>query len=316
MNLKDLRELNLRNMITNNLQVKIITGIIALMVWFGYASQQNTERAINVKIDFNGIPAHLALAVGTIDQVTVNFKGTSGIINNLTSENFPHYQLDVSGMSLGLNAEPLSPSDFNLVRGAVPVSVEPSRLEVILKAKLQRLIAVKAAPRGQLAEGYVLGEIRVQPEMVMVEGPEDEINRLSVVFAEEIDIEGVSVSKSTTCSLALHNDRLRLVDTSPVTITIEVVPEMVVHTFPSVPVVIRNLPAGVGPGTLMVRPEEVMVEVEGPRNVIAGMGPASVVVAVDASREDFMFSPQLEVQKPENVTVLRIEPQTVQIEER
>ena len=104
--------------------------------------------------------------------------------------------------------------------------------------------------------------------------------------------------------------RLLLLDILLVEVTVTIVPELIRKTLTEVPVTLRGAPAGIAS---QINPARVTIEVEGPRDVIEGMGATGVTCYLDVAQGD-LANPQLSVDKPDRVTVLRIDPPTVKIE--
>lgn len=313
MNLGFVKDLDWKAPFTRNLPVTIVTGMLAVILWVFVANQQINEATVKVTIAYANLPEGLALGEGTIDQVEVKFKGSPQAIGEIKSTPFPHHEVDVSGLGLGKQTLPLSSSDFNKIRGAQATTFEPQQLEVVLEKRITATLPIKVLTRGQPSEGYIISGSRVVPETVSVAGPELLLNGLHEVWTEEIHVLG-NQNLTQPAQIVLHSPWLILLDTAPVKVEVVVTPELVRRTFAEVPVTIRNSPTGMG--ALGVRPEKILVEVEGPGPEVKRMTPADVQAYVDGSKPGFPGSPELKVDLPAGVTTINIEPPAVVVERR
>lgn len=307
-----LRNFDWRAALTNELPAKLVTGVLALLLWLMVVSQQSAETRLNVSLAYVNLPAGLAVAEGSIDTVTVTFKGAPQVVNSLSDATFPPVAVDVSGLRAGSNSEALHLALFDLVNGAQPVKVEPAQLEVILEGGSERLLPVRVRTHGQPATGFVVAGTAATPAMVRVFGPDSLLRTLTDIGTEDISVAGVAQDIARRVQVRPHHPRLLVLDTAPVDAVVRISAARINKTITNVPVTVRNAPAGAQP---RVRPEQVTIEVQGPATVVNAMTAASIPCFIDASRADFRTSPALDVDEPEGVTLIRIDPPTVSVEQ-
>ncbi len=306
-----LRNFDWRAALTNELPAKLVTGVLALLLWLMVVSQQSAETRLSVSLAYVNLPAGLAVAEGSIDTVVVTFKGAPQVVNSLTDAMFPPVAVDVSGLRAGSNSEALALDLFDLVNGAQPVKVEPAQLEIILEGSSERLLPVRVRTHGHPATGFVLAGTAATPAAVRVFGPDSLLRTLTDIGTEDISVAGVAQDIARRVQVRSHHPRLLVLDTAPVDAVVRITAERLQKTVTSVPVALRNAPPG-----LRVRPEQVTIEVEGPATAVNGLTAASIACYIDAARgADFRTSPMLQVDVPENVTVIRIDPPTVSVEQ-
>lgn len=309
--LAGLRNFDWRAALTRDLTAKLGAGVLAIMLWLMVVSQTSAELQLEVMIDYVNVPAELALAEGTQDVVKVRVKGSNQAVSALNAATIPHLQIDISGKRLGASSEQLTTGQFDAVfQRGITVQGDPPPLNIVLEPRREAQVPVKVLPLGLPAEGYVVGELRSIPATVRIAGPESLIRSLQNVPTEGISVEGVSENLTRTVAVRPDNRRLLLLDTASVVVTVQITPEMINKTLTDVPVTLRNAPAT----GVRVNPDRVTIEVRGPRDIVDGMGPTSVTCYIDATRPDFLISPELKVDCPERVSTVSIDPLTVRVE--
>lgn len=109
-------------------------------------------------------------------EVRVELKGTTSSLNNIkTSQIFATLDLE----EFGTEGEHRIKVDVQLggdARNVEVVSVYPSHYSVDIEPKINKRIPIVVNTIGNIAEGYVLGDIDLSNEFVMVTGPKSKVN--------------------------------------------------------------------------------------------------------------------------------------------
>jgi YbbR domain-containing protein len=75
---------------------------------------------------------------------------------------------------------------------------------------------------GDPAEGFVLGEVEVEPSTVRITGARSEVLRLSEVLTETIDVTGVEVSVERTVKPSIRGRHVWLEESQEITVRVVV----------------------------------------------------------------------------------------------
>lgn len=193
----------MRQLIFNNWPYKVISLILGVMFSYyiyGFSSYE-VEVPISLPVEVTNLSSRLAIASSIPDKITIMLKGTPSSISEYRS-------LGVSAtLDLSVVSEPgtyvITP-DFSLLENLKLVNpVRPVKVQI--DSYLEKQIKVEYVQKGQLPEGYVLGEVEVKPSEVSVSGPKSIVSQVAHVVGE----------------LDLTGRRTRIVQSVPLSITDE-----------------------------------------------------------------------------------------------
>lgn len=178
-----------------NWSVKIISLAAAVVLY--YVNYYNTldTRKIDVPLSIL-LPAGYALSAPHIGTVSLTVRGNKELeIGKLTKEDF-EVIADLSRETKIRSNEPLT-VNLRYEKGDNALAAEP--LEVILKPqtvvlKLEKKAEkwVKVLPNivpGSPPEGYIVDNIRLEPEKILITGPQSRVNAVNSLLTEPISLE-------------------------------------------------------------------------------------------------------------------------------
>jgi YbbR domain-containing protein len=170
----------------SNLGLKVLALIIALGLWL--AGHRDTERAIEVPVEFRNIPSDLMVSDNREDYVVLRLMGPRTLVSTLDSEDL-RLSMDLKDAKPGSASYPLAAHSFNVPRGVTVARVTPPvihlRLDPVLKRALPVTVRFSAGPPA----GYKVYQTTVQPAAVSVQGPADDVKRLTSVETVPIVVE-------------------------------------------------------------------------------------------------------------------------------
>lgn len=187
----------MRERLTNNLFLKLISIIIAFVVWLVVIDISNPTitQTKTVPIQINGesiiTSAGKTYTLNTGNTVSVTYQVRTKDQRKISSENFK--------VSIDL-------ADLYDITGAVPVklevvdnasyiigspSVKPSVVNISTEDMQKKEFTLSTRTKGEPASGYSVGTIDLEPNSVYLNGPVSVIGRVSSVGVE-IDVSGAS----------------------------------------------------------------------------------------------------------------------------
>lgn len=176
----------------SEITLKVFAIVIALILWIFVMDKENPidswpER--NVSVSFNNIESltknELIIMSPEEAKVTVEVSGRKlDRINNFSSEDIKA-EVDLSGYSEGQRKVPIrvtiAESSKLEITGWEPREILFDFEKIITKDK-----AVTIRTEGELAAGYVLGDISTKSEFIRLEGPRSWVNNVSDIVASVI----------------------------------------------------------------------------------------------------------------------------------
>jgi YbbR domain-containing protein len=165
----------------------------------------------------------LVLMSSVPDTVSLQLRGP--LTRALNSANPPEVLLDLSDARPGLNSYPINASDIPLPAEVEVVSVDPSAITLELERQETRQVPVRPATAGAPAPGFLVGEVRVLPAQLTVQGPESLLMVLEYVETGPISIEGAAGPVEAMVEPLLPDPLLRAIGPGPIQVVVEIAPE-------------------------------------------------------------------------------------------
>lgn len=194
----------MKEILTRNLGLKILSVIIAFFIWFAVVNVsnplENRSREIPLEIQNANVleKAGLAYELDTKKStVTVNYQIHSMDQNSVSAADFRAYinladYYPATG-TVPVSVEVLNNKDYLLES----VSVRPGVIRVKTEQIQQKDFDLRVNQSGQAASGYEVDRIALHPDLVTLKGPESVIGRINAVGIE-VNINGIDAETTGT----------------------------------------------------------------------------------------------------------------------
>jgi YbbR domain-containing protein len=289
----------------SNFGLKALALIIAVGLWV--AGHRDTERAIEVPLEFRNIPADLMVMDNRVDYVVLRVMGPRTSVSTLDADNLK-LSLDLDGAKSGLLSYPLAANDFNVPRGVTVARITPPVIHLRLEPVAKRTLPVSVRLSGKPMAGYRIARTSVRPESVSVQGPAEEVRRLSAIETVPVDVEEGRGGIKRRVRLSNDGKPLAIVpDQVEVVITVE--EEQSSRAFEKIEVLAKDFK-----GVYNVTPQTVYVRVTGPRGAIEKLNLTSAEVYLNLKGLPAgEHQVPLELSLPADVQVVEQKPQRFRV---
>jgi hypothetical protein len=281
----------LRAMLTENLNLKLLSFAFALVIYSLVHGGQDARRSIVVDLEVE-LPPESAdrVLVSSIPQsVRVFVRGSNQTIDNLRA----------SSVSVVIDLSRLQPShvifDTKMVRLPEGVNVEieqfdPPGLDLKWEQRVVRDVPIQVSVVGSPADGFVVkGPLVAEPKSAKVRGPQSDVMVLQHIRADAFDVRGLTEGVYPR-NLALERPSPRLVmDPMSIIVTAEITREVAERVFQKLPVQV------VGPPKGKATPAEVDVRLVCPPDIVRSLRPEQVVPTVEVTSKEASGSQSLPV---------------------
>lgn len=204
-----------------NLGLKFLSTLVALMLWVIVAGERVVERVMRAPVEFQNLPAGLELVGNPPDTVEVRLRGSSGALSRMAAGDMSAV-LDLSTARPGRRLFHITSSQVTVPYGIEIVQVGPSTLTVEFELSGIRRVRVEPDIDGRPAQGYEVIEVKSDPDMVEVAGPETALKLLQAAITEPVSVidQTRTVREVVTIGVPDSSLRLRSPQTAVVTVTI------------------------------------------------------------------------------------------------
>lgn len=289
----------------SNFGLKALALIIAVGLWV--AGHRDTERAIEVPLEFRNIPADLMVMDNRVDYVVLRLMGPRTLVSTLDADNVK-LSLDFSGAKSGPLSYPLAADEFNIPRGVTIARITPPVVHLRLEPINRRTLPVSVRLSGKPMAGYRVARTAAQPANVSVHGPAEEVRRLAVIETVAVDVEEIRGNIKRKVRLSNDGKPLTIVpDQVEVSITVE--EEQVNRVFERMEVQAKDFQ-----GVYHVLPSTVFLRIVGPKTAVEQLKLSSNEVYLNLKGLSVgEHNVPLEVNLPPEIRVLEQKPQRFRV---
>lgn len=246
--------------------------IFLLFVLAAGCTPEPVETDLLVPVKFSAMPSGLAKTGLDTHSIEVRVKGSLRQIHRVEALNLTYLvdlyadlttdPADVGAfISPSFYAIPVIKDRLAIPPGVVITQITPAFITVQLDRKETCSVPVEVVLAGQPALGYEVAQAQADPDVVSLTGPESVLKNIIVLQTKPVDITGADTDLKKTGVVALDDPAISMPDTL-VTVTVSIRKKIITHTYPAVPVTIRNAPPGVE-----ITPPDIEITLKGPENV-------------------------------------------------
>lgn len=201
----------MKNKITANMGLKLISLFFAFVLWLVVNNMDNPTipqtyynipvRLLNAElITDSGQVYEFLEETDVIERVTIRAPRT--VISNISEDNIIA-TADVSDLSsLDTITIELSTNLYNSEIESIKGSSDTVKLNI--ENKRTKTLALKSTVSGEVQEGYLVGEITPDQNLVRISGPESVVNQITKA-AIDVDVTGFTSDIGTTAEIKLYD---------------------------------------------------------------------------------------------------------------
>jgi YbbR domain-containing protein len=262
-----------RDALGANLGYKAVALFFATAFWVWVQSDLRITARARVALEWK-VPEGMALVEPPLEQVSAEIEGVQAFVRALPQQSL-RMVVDLEraregDVSIDLTQHPVA----GLPQQLTVLSLSPAQLRVTLDRLLKRRVTVMPATVGKVADGYRLAGISVIPERAEVSGAASVLRTMESVSTEEVDLGGLREDADVVVGLALRKGMAAVGRAASFTVHVDVEAIQTTRRFEGVPVLIRD-------ARWSSPVSEVIVELAGPEETVAGLEPDQVSVMVN-----------------------------------
>lgn len=200
----------LRVLATENLSLKLFALGLAVLMWAFVASQRRgdaSEIKFTTPLVLKNIPAEMEVVSSPIQSVSVLVSMKRGLANSINPSQF-QVGIDLSnqlagGFEYNLSEKNISYNNEPPPDGLTVLQVSPGVIPLILEETSQKDLAIKPRLAGDLATGFTIDSILINPRMVKVRGAKSTLAELESVYTRPLDVQDLDSNVEMQADLDL-----------------------------------------------------------------------------------------------------------------
>jgi len=290
---------SLSDRLRSNLPQKGVALVCALGLFFVVVSDRNMTTTFDkIPVELK-VPEGFALTGNSVTQeVDVKVYGRASRLKQLSRDDLGTVTITPSAhngnVQVTLKNEMLSMPD-----GVKVERFNPEFININLEPIERRTVPIKTdhAFTGELAPGFQLGEVRLNPPEIEIVGAKSLVDGTSQLAIEPIDLTGKASTFSVQRWAILNSTGIKASTSDRVEVTVNIVSKATQHVVLGVPIVPLNLTK-----THELVPSTVDLTLVGDESSLAKIDTAHLFVTIDASQDDAQ-STHARLLKPNEILV-------------
>jgi diadenylate cyclase len=209
----------LRKNVFHNLSLKFLSLALAVGLWMALAGEPVSEVAVEVPISFHNMPGNLEISSESIPKAQIRLRGPERAIRRLQPSDI-YAEIELAKVKPGERTFDLTAAEIHHPRELSIVQVVPSDVHLAFDVRTTREIPVQPRVIGSFAEGYKIGQIQVEPPMVLVAGPKHRVEAIESATTDPMDISGAIARMTFMRHPYVQDPLIQVASPDPVRITI------------------------------------------------------------------------------------------------
>lgn len=210
----------MRKKLTNNLGMKIISLMLAIVFWLVVITMEDPEQTKPLELPVTKINEELirendkTYEVIEGNTVTITVRARQSVLKDMTAKDFEAVA-DFANLSF-TGAVPI---EITVLRNSNQVTIEKGantmmRVSIEDLSSVDKMVATKA--EGTVITGKALGSVSVEPNIIRIEGAKTTIDRISSVYAI-VNVSGISNDCSFVVEPVLYDSNGNKIDSTDIT---------------------------------------------------------------------------------------------------
>lgn len=204
----------------SNIGLKVLSLIIAVLLWVFVTYRGQTEMVVDVPVEFKNMPQGMELLKQSIKTVSLNIRGHEKTLKTLRPMDI-RLQIDLASAKKGETIFYIDADNVTVPKTIKVLRVDPTRVKVSIDESMSKRVPVKVHIVGLPENGYKIKSSIVDPQFVDIEGAKTEVSGISILRTEPVDISGADADITQKVRLNTGGRNIRI-GTSEVDVRIKI----------------------------------------------------------------------------------------------
>lgn len=210
----------MRRWLYDNLGLKLLSLLLAALLWAVVLGEQKVEVTVNVPLRLD-VPSTLLLVNDPADTLEVRLRGPKTLVTSVTPREISVGEWPVT-LTEGENTIPIREDLIRVPRGIQVVDVSPRRVRVVLERAVEREVEIAPRVEGSPPDGYAVRQVAASPPRVRLTGPASELARITRVRTLPISVLGHKASFATRTLLEPVGRLVRVEDNVTIVVQVDI----------------------------------------------------------------------------------------------
>lgn len=224
-----MKKSNLTNLVAGNFPLKLLSLLLAVVLWFFVGGENRINKNVMIPIEIINLPRDLVISNQFKKEIEVTVNGPRSVILEMSKKAVTR-QVDLSKATPGTMVIENDKDHIPVPRGVTVQRVQPASIILSLDKLISKNFPVSARTVGEVAKNYYVKEVRTDPDVITITGPQTILMQLDELYTKPINLDNVRKSAQIQVPLELPPPIVDLIGETSVTADFKVALETVTKT--------------------------------------------------------------------------------------
>lgn len=177
----------IRNLFLLNLGLKLISVVIAILLWGIVLGSRNVEVTKEVPLEIT-TPPDVVPANEIPDKIAFRLSGPKAFLRSILDRREEPIRVNLAGAKPATVTYRFFSDNIRVPIGVKVLSINPAAISIKLEYLKRKDIPVHLEVRGTLPDGYRVTQAEVKPNLVRIKGPESRVDALTEIPTIPVDL--------------------------------------------------------------------------------------------------------------------------------
>jgi YbbR domain-containing protein len=222
-----------------NWVLKLLSLFFALFLWFFVVGEDKVDTNVIIPVEIANLPRDLVISNQFKKELEVTISGPRGLINGVTRQHISR-TINLSKATTGTVVVKNDTDSISFPRGISVLRIQPSNITLLLDRLIEKDIRIYAQTKGTPAKNFELKNVKFNPAVIKINGPQSIIGKEYSLNTKPIDITGKTKSFATQVALDLKPEILKLIGDTVIDADIIIQEKIVEKTIHKIPVQVMS----------------------------------------------------------------------------
>jgi len=242
--------------------LKVISLCLAIMLWYFVVGEDQVDVTVNIPIEVLNLPPALTISNQYKKDIEVAVRGPRSLVTELRNRNITR-PVNLSDAQPGTIVLKNDENSIPFPKGITVQRLQPTNITLLLDQLVQKNFSINPIVEGELAPGYVLQQLYLDPDHLIISGPKNVLDKDLALETYVINLEGLDHSTTLQVHLNLDPAFQALIGETVVTAQLDVQENYTERKIKNIPVNVRESSKPV-----TVEPDSITVTASIPENLI------------------------------------------------
>lgn len=210
-----------RRYIFHDFGLKLFSLLMAILLWATVTRDFVTEVALNVPVEFHGMPENLQISSDSVPPAQVRLRGPARQVQGLRPWDV-HLIVELAGLQPGSRTFQLGPGNVHLPRGLTVAQVVPAKMSLDFDWRKTRTVQVRPRVVGTFSRdtGMHIANVLADPQEITIAGPQKRVEAVDAATTDPVDATGISGRQTFTTRAYVSDPLVQVLRPEPVRVTV------------------------------------------------------------------------------------------------